>query len=252
MESILVWFAGLSWLQVALLATAGNFTIFFAALGIGHFVQAKWSGNRTAEPAPPVTRLEIVLAASNVLVNSGVTVLLWLMWKEGYLVLRPSGMGGILLDAAVLFLLLDPTMYILHRVAHHPRLYPWMHAWHHRHENPRPLTLFVLHPLETLSFGILWLIMVALMGVIAGGVSMGGILIYLVANLAFGLCGHLGVQPFPTWFMRLPVIRWLAGSQFHATHHANDTKNFGFYSRIWDHLWKTRDDAGSTKTEHMN
>ena len=46
-----------------------------------------------------------------------------------------------------------------------------------------------------------------------------GIVIYLVFNLVFGLVGHLGVEPAPAAWLRLPLIRYVSTSTFHAEHH---------------------------------
>ena len=54
------------------------------------------------------------------------------------------------LDVLILLLIMEFAMYVLHRVVHLPWFYP-IHHLHHRYERPRPLDLFVLHPLENLS-----------------------------------------------------------------------------------------------------
>ena len=97
-----------------------------------------------------------------------------------------------------------------------------------------PLTLFVLHPLETLSFGALWLAVLAVYTA-----SWLGIAVYLTLNLAFGLIGHLGVEPAPRFFARTPGLRHVATGRFHADHHADAGHNFGFYTLIWDRLFGT-------------
>lgn len=154
--------------------------------------------------------------------------------------LRTANAAGVLLDVAVLLLLMDFAMYWLHRLAHLPFLYRWVHHLHHRFENPRPLTLFVLHPLENLAFGGMWLSVISAAG-FAGGFSFPGMIVYLALNVAFGVCGHLGVQPFGEKLSRWPLLRNFAGARFHARHHANEAGNFGFYTRVWDRLWRTGD-----------
>jgi len=125
-------------------------------------------------------------------------------------------------------------MYVFHRVAHHPMLYPLIHQTHHRYENPRPLTLFVLNPFEVLGFGVLWLIVIALYPS-----SWLGIILYLTVNIAFGLVGHLGVEPLPGLWLRVPVLRYVSTSTFHSEHHQDKEHNYGFYTLIWDRLFGT-------------
>src|SRR5262249_38061749 len=63
--------------------------------------------------------------------------------------------------------------------------------------------------------------------------------VYLVLNVAFGTVGHLGGEPLPARWSDIPVLRYLAGSTFHARHHQALATNFGFYTVIWDSLFGT-------------
>src|SRR5205085_1422480 len=99
-----------------------------------------------------------------------------------------------------------------------------------------PLTLFVIHPLETAGFGVLWLALITIYGA-----SLLGMSIYLALNVAFGLVGHLGVEPLPERWRSLPILRHVAMARFHATHHQDPHHNFGFYTRVWDSLFGTLD-----------
>jgi sterol desaturase/sphingolipid hydroxylase (fatty acid hydroxylase superfamily) len=129
---------------------------------------------------------------------------------------------------------MDLAMYVLHRLAHHPLLFPLLHRLHHRYERPRPLTLFVLNPAETVSFGALWLVAISLYSASWLGMS-----IYLTLNVLFGVLGHVGVEPFPSRVVRLPAVRHVGTSTFHAQHHADPAHNFGFYTLLWDRLFGT-------------
>ncbi len=134
----------------------------------------------------------------------------------------------------MLVLLMDAAMYALHRAAHMSLLFPIMHRVHHRYERVRPLTLFLLSPIENLGFGMLWL------GVIVFyQPSWLGMSIYLAINVAFGTIGHLGVEPLPDGWKRWPLVNYLATSTFHAQHHQALEHNYGFYTLIWDKLFGT-------------
>jgi sterol desaturase/sphingolipid hydroxylase (fatty acid hydroxylase superfamily) len=137
-------------------------------------------------------------------------------------------------DFVVLVLMMDAAMYVMHRVAHAPFLYTRLHAPHHRYVHARPLTLFVLSPLEVLGFGALWL------GVcVAYESSWLGMLLYLAFNTLWGVLGHLGVEPFPEGWVRWPVLGRIATTTFHARHHLESDSNFGFYTLLWDRLFGT-------------
>jgi len=170
-----------------------------------------------------------------VLLNSLITWIGAVLWRAGVIQLRPAGdLFNVLLDFVVLFFAMDFAMYVFHRVAHLPILYPLIHDTHHRFENPRPLTLFVLNPFETLGFGALWLVVIAIYPS-----SFIGMILYLTLNVAFGLMGHLGVEPFPRRWLKLPVIGYISTSTFHAEHHQDRHHNYGFYTVIWDRLFGT-------------
>jgi sterol desaturase/sphingolipid hydroxylase (fatty acid hydroxylase superfamily) len=143
--------------------------------------------------------------------------------------------AAVAFDVLVLFLSMDFLMYVSHRLAHHPWVFDIIHATHHRYENPRPLTVFALNPAEVLGVGCLWRMVIALYPS-----SWLGIVIYLSLNVAFGLIGHLGVEPFPRLWLGTPLVRLISTSTFHAEHHNDKDHNYGFYTVIWDELFRTQ------------
>jgi len=211
-----------------------NVAAFLLALAFGHLVI--WACGRRyvfARP-PPLTRAEALLASGCVLSNIGVNVAGWVLWKEGHLHIRPGSGWGILLDFLVLFLVMDFMMYVLHRAAHHRWIYGWLHATHHAYEDPRPLTLFVMNPLETLAFGALWLGLLCVYSP-----TWEGMMAFLFVNLGSGMLGHVGVDPFPRGWSRIPVLGLISTSVFHNRHHRDRERNMGFYTVVWDRLFGT-------------
>jgi Delta7-sterol 5-desaturase len=212
-----------------------NFIIFGVCLVMGELIIRRYQKFPITPAPPPVTRTEILLALSCVLLNALVTVVGALLWRAGYITVRyETTLWGVVIDTLVLLLAMDLAMYIFHRVAHHPRLFSLVHSTHHRFENPRPLTLFVLNPFEVLGFGGLWLVVLMLYPA-----SWLGIIIYLTLNIVFGLVGHVGVEPFPDRWLKLPLVRLISTSTFHAEHHLDREHNYGFYTVIWDRLFRT-------------
>lgn len=214
--------------------TAGNFVVFAGALAIGHLLLRLFRHRRVFEPAPPLQTSEVTLAIGCVLANSLVTFAGVCLWRRGLLQFRDTLGWHTLMDFGILLGVMDAMMYLLHRVAHHPLFYAWMHRTHHRYENPRPLTLFVMNPLETLAFGALWISVLLIYSP-----TWLGMLLFLTANTAFGMVGHLGVEPFPDGWKRIPVLNWLSTSTFHHQHHRDRVHNLGFYTTIWDRLFRT-------------
>ena len=225
----------MSLIEVIIWATLENLIILLIVLVMGKFLVHRYQEHRVTQAPAPLTAIEIAFATSCVLLNIVVTVVGVLLWQGSIIHVRfDTNLLEIIGDSIILFFAMDFAMYVFHRIAHHPRLFPIVHLTHHRFENPRPLTLFVLNPFETLGFGSLWLLVLVIYP--ATWLS---IVIYLTLNIVFGLVGHLGVEPMPDQWINLPLIGYISTSTFHAEHHVDQAHNFGFYTLIWDRLFGT-------------
>lgn len=237
MNSILDWFYNLDPAAAAWWLLVENVALFAASLSLGTLAERSYV-RRRIDPAPgPFQIKEGVLAGVTVTLNWLITLAGWFLWKGGWIVVRRDQGLWAWLDVIWLLLIMDLAMYGLHRAAHWNWLYP-MHRLHHEFDCPRPIDLFVLHPLETLAFGSLWLGVVMI-----HEWSFLGMTVYLTINLVSGTLGHLGVEPFPAWFDRVPLLRQIGTSTFHAGHHHNVRHNFGFYTIFWDRLFGTLEPA---------
>jgi sterol desaturase/sphingolipid hydroxylase (fatty acid hydroxylase superfamily) len=230
----------IAWLRTMPLGLAAgllfleNLVVFVAALLFGAILVRAFPRRRTAELPGTITRVELAAAASAVVLNTLVTLVGLLLWRAGVVRFRDDLGPWAIADVFVLLLAMDLAMYVLHRMAHHPWLFPLLHRLHHRFDRPRPLTLFVLNPVETVSFGGLWLVVIAIYPSSWLGMS-----IYLALNVAFGVLGHIGVEPFPRAWVKWPGLRHVGTSTFHAQHHADPEHNFGFYTLVWDRIFGT-------------
>lgn len=242
MNAILDQFAAMSLPEASAWALLENVVLFALSLAIGHLLVWKFA-NRPVVPTPsPVSQHEIALAASCVLLNTVVTIAGWWLWQKGVIVIRRDTGAFAWLDVLILLLVMDFAMYVFHRVAHLPPIYRLVHTTHHRYDHPRPLDLFVLSPPEVLGFGGLWLFVICVYHASWLGMS-----VYLALNLAFGTFGHLGVEPFPRRWMQWPLLRAIGSSTFHAGHHLEGNRNFGFYTIFWDRLFGTLDPGYETR-----
>lgn len=250
MESLIMWLREVPLWLAALVFLAKNALVLALALALGEALVRRFAGRRITPEPPPLVRHEVLLAVACVVLNSAVTFAGLLLWRAGWIRFREDTGLGVLVDFAVLVLVMDAAMYVLHRVAHAPFLYTRLHAPHHRYEHARPLTLFVLHPAEVLGFGSLWLAVC-----VAYEASWLGMMLYLVFNTLWGLLGHLGVEPFPKDWGRWPVLGRIATTTFHARHHLTPGYNFGFYTLLWDRLFGTlapdNETPGIRLSEHL-
>lgn len=234
MTSLLLWLCSLAWLPRLAFFFVQNVLVFAGALAFGEAIVAWAPPSRRVAPRPaPVERVELALAGATVALNALVTDAGFELDRVGLLAFRPGAGWRVALDVLVLTLAMDFAMYLLHRLAHAPP-FARIHRLHHRYVAPRPLTLFVLHPLETIGFGALWLLVVRLVSP-----TWPGTLVFLTLNVFFGVHGHTGVELFPAWLARVPVLRAIAGGRFHVHHHEDERVNFGFYTTIWDRLFGT-------------
>lgn len=214
---------------------AENALIFVLSLGFGAVVSRLFRSRRVVrETADRIPMRYIAVALYNVVQNALVTFAGLYLWRAGIIRFRDDMSLWALLDTAALLLVMDFTMYWLHRIAHHPLLYPLAHRLHHEIEEPYPLSLFVLHPLENMGFGVLWLLVITLYPASWLGMSL-----YLALNVFFGTIGHTGVEPFPSAWTRIAGLRWIAGGTFHTRHHQVGALNFGFYTLLWDRVFGT-------------
>lgn len=220
--------------QAVFVILAENVAIFLSAIAFGGWLKRRYAHRPVALAPDELAGGEIAVAAGTVALNTVTTLIGLVLWRNGVIQFRTDVGMRAWFDVVVLLIVMDLLMYGLHRFAHHPRVFPWLHRLHHGFDRPRPLTLFVLHPLENIAFGLLWLAVIALYPTSWLGMS-----IYLALNVLFGTIGHLGVEPFPTWWATTPGLRLIAGSTFHARHHQDLGCNFGFYTLIWDQLFGT-------------
>jgi lathosterol oxidase len=234
MEPLILWLRDAPLWQAALVLLAENAFIVLFCLAVGELLIRAGRERRVAEEPLPLKRLEVVVVITTTLLNTVITIVGLMLWKAGHVRFRTDFGLWAWLDILALLLIMDFAMYGLHRLAHHPLFFRFLHKLHHEFDRPRPLTLFLLHPLEDIAFGGLWLAVI-----LVYPASWFGMSVYLVLNVLFGTIGHLGVEPFPEWWSRTPVLRYVAGSTFHARHHQDLESNFGFYTLFWDRLFGT-------------
>jgi len=181
-----------------------------------------------------ISRKEWLICAGTNVLNTVVTYAGYWLWKQGLIKTPYEISWRIAAHFLLLLLAMDLLMFLFHFIIHKTVLYKAVHGLHHQAIHPKPMDLFILHPLETLSFGALWLVLL-----IFFPFNIYAIILYLIVNLVFGLTGHLGIEPLPANIRRLPVFNWLGTSTFHHDHHEHVGYNFGFYTNLWDRLFGT-------------
>jgi len=234
MNQFQLWIFTTNWFNAFIFFLVMNVIIFIIALTGGNLLVKKFMINKVCKTPEGFSNSEVFLVFSTVLLNALVTLAGWFLWKLNFIKLNPEINLMVFVDVCKLFFTMDFLMYVLHRIAHLKAFYWLLHKTHHSFVSCKPLTLFALNPLENLSFGLLWLLVLCLYST-----SWIAISIYLSLNVLFGVIGHLGVEFIPPKLANNPFLKYFTTSTFHAFHHQDINHNFGFYTTLWDKLFKS-------------
>jgi len=216
------------WLAFSLVS---NFLLYLFSIGLYVFIDKTCSKEKIQQQDFPITTSDTSLTLLTVILNAVVMLIAVYFWKMNWLVLNESkSIFAIIVEMICITIVMDFLMYCFHYLAHLPFIYKILHRKHHEHISTNYLSLFVLHPFETLGFGMM---MIAVF--MCYNFSIISISAYLFINLIWGTIGHLNREFFPKWTQNI----FLGTTKFHNLHHLNERYNFGFYTSIWDHLFQT-------------
>ncbi|WP_300689407.1 sterol desaturase family protein [Chryseobacterium sp.] len=220
-----------SWPQWIIFSFIINILLYLFSIGLYLFIDKTCRKNLLQEKNHPVSKSDFYLSLFTVACNSLVMMLGVFLWKNGWLEPGSNLSAGIIVfEVIALLLVMDFLMYFFHYAAHLPFVYRLLHGKHHEHVSTNYLSLFVLHPFETVGFGLMMLVVL-----MCYDFSVVAISVYLLINLIWGTIGHLNREFFPAQFDRF----FVGTTRFHNLHHLDETKNFGFYTSIWDRLFGT-------------
>lgn len=223
--------AQFSWLEWIIFSLIVNVLLFLFSILLFLFIE-KTCHKKTLQPTNhPIYKTDFLISLLTIICNAFVMLIGVVLWKNNLIVLNESkSLFSVALECIGLLILMDLFMYIFHYLAHIPFIYKILHRKHHEHTSTNFLSLFVLHPFETLGFG---LMMISLFSFY--DFSILSIVLYLTINLIWGTIGHLNREFFPSSF----DLFFVGTTKFHNQHHLYENKNFGFYTSIWDRIFGT-------------
>lgn len=237
METVLnfmSFFENLSWVEWIIFSLIANSFLYCFSIGLHLFIDKTCSKSKIQATDHPFRKSDLYLSFLTLFLNCVVMLIGVYLWKSGLVTLNESKTILVLLTEIVaVTLVMDLLMYIFHYLVHHPFIYRILHRKHHEHTSTNFLSLFVLHPFETLGFGLMMIFVFMVYDF-----SIFSITIYLFINLIWGTIGHLNREFFPKWTEHL----FLGTTKFHNQHHLNEERNFGFYTSIWDRMFGTYKD----------
>lgn len=211
--------------------------VLFYGLSIGMYLilnKCK-KGKYIQDVKQEITRRDLMLSFVVLLCNAAVFVLGVGLYKYGYIhVIENSSIAVIALQTLSLVIGMDFLMYVFHRLAHIPLFYPLAHLRHHEHSSVNAISLFVLHPVEAIGFGLLFILLLCIYPFDTFSIGL-----YLLINLIWGTIGHVDKDVFKNTFFERWTRDILCLTLFHNIHHQDPNVNYGFYTLLWDKLFKT-------------
>lgn len=142
--------------------------------------------------------------------------------------------GRMLTEFAVMVLVHDAYFYWAHRLMHTKWLFRRVHRVHHKSRTPTPWAAYAFAPPEAiLEAGILPLAALLL------PLHEVTVLLFVTHMLVRNVIGHAGVELFPSWWLRAPILRWFTTTTHHDLHHSRGRYNFGLYFTWWDRWMET-------------
>lgn len=229
--NFLSFFENLSWLEWIFLSLISNAFLYLLSISFYIFVDKTCSKNKLQTVDHPFLKSDLYVSFLTVFLNIVVMLIGVYFWKSGWITINESkNIVILLIEIVAIILVMDLLMYIFHYLAHLPFIYKILHWKHHEHTSTNFLSIFVLHPFETLGFGLMMIFVF-----MTYDFSIFSIAIYLFINLIWGTIGHLNREFFPKRVEQL----FLGTTRFHNQHHLNEHSNFGFYTSIWDRIFGT-------------
>ena len=197
-----------------------NVLMYIVTFLIGYL----WSKLTKIKPLE-LTRKDVVTSLKVLITNIIVAYPGYLLYQNGYINFTYS--GQFIRDIIVLYLAFDFLMYILHFGSHHVWPLRIFHNKHHSHHHFNEISLYVMEPIESIFFGLLLTVSAFLFTI-----NFYSFITFIFINWLLGVLGHLNVKK-----VKKPVI--FGNQTFHKTHHLNGSKNFGFYTTLWDRVFGT-------------
>jgi Delta7-sterol 5-desaturase len=216
----------------------GFFALFWVEL---HFVLKSRQLSRRRWPKMSQVLRELMFSLSSQFVFLGVGV--WLAFGEGasnanmYTDISQYGWVYLIFTTFLLFAIDDTYFYWTHRTLHHPKLFEHFHRVHHESVDPTPFTAYSFHPVEAVVLGIGGLATIPLTILMPWHPT--SLIVFGLGNIIFNVIGHLGYEVYPSFWNRIPLLRWKTPAMHHYLHHQMVGGNYGLYFRWWDKLCGT-------------
>lgn len=225
----------LTFTELVVFSLVLNLIFYGVSIGLYTLANRFIKGEYIQDVKQEITKGDILLSLFVLVCNAFVLVLGVWFYNLGYIkVVENSTVLIILLQTLALVIGMDFLMYVFHRIAHIPWFYSLVHLRHHQHTSVNPISLFVLHPIEAIGFGLLFTLLLYLFTFDTLAIAL-----YLIINLIWGTIGHIDKDVFKNTAFERITRDILCLTVFHNIHHQDPNCNYGFYTLLWDKCFKT-------------
>ena len=134
----------------------------------------------------------------------------------------------------IMFIIYDLYFYITHRIMHHKKLFNLFHITHHKSKVTSPLTALSMDVLEAIiNQGALVLLFFLF------PIHTSHVYIWVLVTISYTIYLHSKIQLFSNKFLETKVGKLINTTKTHSEHHLKFKGNYGYYTLIWDKIFKT-------------
>lgn len=173
-----------------------------------------------------VSEKEVLSSLGILLINILITIPGFILWSEEIIVFSSLNLW---LSFISLFLIMDFLMYVFHWASHNFSALEKIHTKHHEHSTQfNCISLYYMSPWESILLGALLTVITVLFSF-----NIYGFILFLFFNWIYGVMAHLNIKSNNSHILIFTT------TAFHKTHHELKFKNYGFYTFIWDKVFRT-------------
>ncbi|CAH0725406.1 unnamed protein product, partial [Brenthis ino] len=214
-----------------------SYTMYFTVGGYLHWyyyyrrrhLAHEWKIQPNKWLSPELERHEIIFGVVSLIITNSFSAFLGCyIYNENpstvYYQFDEYGWLWFVLQFPVMFIYMDYTIYILHRLYHTPWFYRHFHKMHHKYKQPTAFSVTAIHPVELLHLQLT--MSLPLFVIPVHWFPYYAIVLY---NYYHGIIDHSGINFEAHWWQP-----WQPPPSFHDQHHEFFHCNFGFNMSLWD------------------
>ncbi|MCM0604932.1 MAG: sterol desaturase family protein [Xanthomonadaceae bacterium] len=221
---------------VRYLLIAGVFYLLFYFLKIERLQKLKIE---KANPKLKIIKREIYWSLGTSIIFGFLGAVVFKAWQNGQTLIyfNESRYGWVYLfcSIGVAMFIHDSYFYWMHRIVHHPKLFPLIHRVHHDSNPPTPWAAFSFHWSESILEALIFPVLVFVLPL-----HIGAVLFMLVFMTITSVINHLGYETYPKWLRESKIGKYFISATHHQTHHSEFNSNYGLYFNYWDRWMKTQ------------